>query len=546
VSFRLKLLAAVSGAVVAAVTVVAWTVVVTTRREFQRLEADRTGALVEQFRREFQRRGQEVSRRVEGIAGAEGTLRIAIDPDPAPYVREAVSLAAAHGLDFLELVASDGTIVSSAQWPARFGYKNEWVIQPVDWKQQPPFLQREEVPDGPALALLAVRFVPAGDRKLYVIGGLRLGDAFLASLTLPAGMRARLYEAGQSPPPPANDESLHTTPLVGRHNDRLAVLAVTNSRRELLGLLRFIRRTALVVGGVGVLLGVLLSSWAAARVSRPVEQLAQGARAVAAGAWNTRVEVQSTDEIGALAEAFNSMTRELLEQRERLVQAERVAAWRELARRLAHELKNPLFPLQITIENLQRAREQTPAEFDEVFRESTATLLAELANLKTIVARFSDFAKMPAPQLETVQVNEVVRRVLKLFEAQLTGAGVEVSASLDPSVAPIQADPEQLERALQNLVLNALDAMPQGGTLAVRTSRQQGGAAVEVADSGAGLTPEECERLFTPYYTTKRHGTGLGLAIVQSVVADHHGRISVASEPGRGATFRIELPKSHA
>jgi signal transduction histidine kinase len=546
VSFRLKLLLGVSGAVVAVVAVVAWTVVVTTRGAFERLEAERTQALVDQFRREFERRGQEVSRRVAGIAGSEAVLRIAIDPDPAPYVREAAALAAAHNLDFLELVAGDGTIISSAHWPARFGYKNAWIIQQVEWQQQAAFLQQEELPEGRVLALLAVRAVAAGDRKLYVAGGLRLGDAFLASLSLPAGMRARLYEAGQAPPPPQQDESLHTTPLLGRHHDRLALLAVTSSRQELLRLLRFIRRTALVVGGVGILLGVLLSSWAAARVSRPVEQLAQGARAVAAGDWDARVEVRSTDEIGALAEAFNSMTRELREQRERLVQAERVAAWRELARRLAHELKNPLFPLQITVENLQRAREQAPAEFDEVFRESTDTLLAELGNLKTIVGRFSDFARMPAPQLETVQVNQLVRQVLQLFDAQLAAGGVQVSAELDETLPAIQADPEQLARALQNLVLNALDAMPQGGTIAVRTSGRPGVVAVEVTDSGAGLTPEECERLFTPYYTTKRHGTGLGLAIVQSVVADHHGRISVASEPGRGATFRIDLPESHA
>jgi signal transduction histidine kinase len=105
----------------------------------------------------------------------------------------------------------------------------------------------------------------------------------------------------------------------------------------------------------------------------------------------------------------------------------------------------------------------------------------------------------------------------------------------------VSADPEQMTRVLRNLILNAIDAMPQGGTLTVRTQARDGGVRLEVADTGQGLTPEECERLFTPYYTTKTHGTGLGLAIVQSVVSDHHGRISVASQPGRGTTFRLEL-----
>jgi len=239
------------------------------------------------------------------------------------------------------------------------------------------------------------------------------------------------------------------------------------------------------------------------------------------------------------------MTRQLAEQRERLVQTERVAAWRELARRLAHELKNPLFPLQLTVENLQRAHEQTPGEFDEVFFESTATLREELENLKTIVSRFSDFAKMPPPEFEPVDVNELVRGAVKLFEPQLAPVGrppITPELYLDENLPRPQADPILLRRALENLILNSLDAMPAGGTLTVRTAQRSGVVRLEVTDTGEGLTPEECARLFTPYYTTKRHGTGLGLAIVQSVISDHGGRIDVESAPGAGATFRIELP----
>jgi len=227
------------------------------------------------------------------------------------------------------------------------------------------------------------------------------------------------------------------------------------------------------------------------------------------------------------------------------VQTERVAAWRELARRLAHELKNPLFPLQLTVENLQRAREQTSEQFDEVFFESTTTLRAELENLKAIVSRFSDFAKMPPPEFEPVDVNELVRGAVKLFEPQLAPVGrppITPEMYLDESLPRPQADPILLRRALENLILNSLDAMPAGGTLTVRTAQRNGAVRLEVTDTGEGLTPEECARLFTPYYTTKRHGTGLGLAIVQSVVSDHGGRIEVESAPGAGATFRIELP----
>ncbi len=169
------------------------------------------------------------------------------------------------------------------------------------------------------------------------------------------------------------------------------------------------------------------------------------------------------------------MTGELVAQRERLVQAERVAAWRELARRLAHELKNPLFPLQITVENMQRARDRYPEQFDEVFREGTATLLAELAQLKQIVGRFSDFARMPAPEIQPVDVQraghrhaEAVRRPAGAgARSGRHGAGSAVRHGAD-------ADPEQMTRVLRNLMLNAIDAMPEGGTLTVRTTALDG------------------------------------------------------------------------
>jgi nitrogen fixation/metabolism regulation signal transduction histidine kinase len=270
---------------------------------------------------------------------------------------------------------------------------------------------------------------------------------------------------------------------------------------------------------------------------------------VASGRWETQIDVKGTDEIGQLAGAFNDMTRTLAAQKERLVQTERVAAWRELARRLAHELRNPLFPMQITLENLQRAKQLGPAQFQEVFNEATATLKAELANLNSIVGRFSDFSKMPAPQFVKVNVNETLRNAVRLFEPQFTAVGkpaITTEYFLTESLPEIDADPDLLHRAFQNLVLNAMDAMPAGGALTLRTSDAGDTVRIEVSDTGKGLTPEECSRLFTPYYTTKQQGTGLGLAIVQSVVADHHGTISVSSDEGRGATFRIHLPKRQA
>jgi signal transduction histidine kinase len=154
---------------------------------------------------------------------------------------------------------------------------------------------------------------------------------------------------------------------------------------------------------------------------------------------------------------------------------------------------------------------------------------------------------MPPPQLQTVQVNEVVRGVVQLFQAELEAPGrapIACDLQLDESMGPIVADAELLHRAISNLVLNAIEAMPQGGRLTLRTRVEDGKVLIEVSDTGSGLTAEECERIFTPYYTSKKNGTGLGLAIVQSVVSDHGGRVRVQSAVGAGTTFVIELPRN--
>jgi two-component system nitrogen regulation sensor histidine kinase NtrY len=598
--FRRKLLTVFALTVFLSVAAVALLVSAVTRRAFERSEEERTAALVTQFRREFNRQGEDVTRRVQAIAASEEASRMAVklnrpQADAGPYFELAKTTAENSRLDFLEFVESDGTIISSAQWPAKFGYPDAAAGSFAASADQSAFLKQEELQDGTALGLFAVRATRVGERPVYVIGGRRLDRSFLSGIDMPVGMRALLYQnrgdrfaaellvdpsesaaetvqtAGKLEPlvdgirqskqetsslvrwsgNPVEDEVFHAIPLlgagVGKDRPLLAILLIGNSRRTYVELMRRIGSAALMVGGGGILVAILLSSWAAARVTRPVEQLAHAAQEVAAGNWNARVDVLGDDELGQLADSFNRMTTELLGQKERLMQAERVAAWRELARRLAHELKNPLFPLQLTVENLVRARQQTPEQFEEVFRESSRTLLAEIANLKGIIGRFSEFSKMPQPKLQRVQANEVIRGVVQLFQAQLEAPGrakIHCELQLDSHLELVTADAEMLHRAISNLVLNAMDAMPQGGTLSLRTRGANGNVVIEVADTGAGLTPEECEQIFTPYYTSKEHGTGLGLAIVQSVVSDHGGRIRVQSEPGRGSTFVIELPRA--
>jgi signal transduction histidine kinase len=599
-SLRQKLLLLFSLTVAAAVAAVAWTVLLRIREVFEQRDQQETALFVSQFQREFQHRSTDVAAAVDRLAATERvrTMGYALtqSEDPAPYLTDAQSLAADAQLDFLEIVGPDGNVVSSAQWPARFGYPEPAVAGATST----PFLKREDLPDGSdALGLFAVRTIRGTAPPVKLIGGKRLDQSFLADLPIAPGMTVALYSepataaspsASTSTPPfdpqrligPAGpianaarfqpvidrarktgqqfssilyltdrrQDSVNATaiPLANQSGAVLAVLTVSISRAGMVEAQQHIRSIAYTVATAGILLAIAFSLWIAARVSRPIEQLAHAAEQVAAGNWETRVPARGRDEVSVLARSFNHMTEQLVSQREQLVQTERVAAWRELARRLAHELKNPLFPLQLTVENLVRARALPEPEFDEVFRESTQTLSMEIANLKAIIGRFSDFSKMPRPQLERIDARDLVERVRCLYAVAAESAesriNIETQVSSEPM--PLDADPELLHRALSNLVLNAMDAMPDGGIIRIEAAPKADRIELKISDTGSGLTPEECERLFTPYYTTKQHGTGLGLAIVQSVVADHAGTITVESNPNSGATFIITLPKNCA
>ncbi len=591
-SFRRKLVMLFAAAVVLSVLSMSSVFSVIARRLFEHTSEQRTNALVAQFHKEFSAREQEVARHVEWIAHSEPANRMAVlaaqgSADYARFLNEAKSMAVAQQLDFLEVVDGNGTIISSAQAPAKFGYKDASIPNLSQAAEESGLLKSEELSEGPILGIFAVRRVPLSDASIYVVGGRKLDEEFLATLDLPAGMRTLLYytaaggfsghnliaSSGAVTQPDkladviqrvlrsdvetttivhwssnaADDESVQAMPLKGVGGQVMGVLLVADSRREYVELRQRILSVTLLVAGGGILLGILLSSWTAARVTRPVEQLAAAAREVGRGNLATQVQVRSADELGELADAFNRMTRELLEQKERLIQTERVAAWRELARRLAHELKNPLFPLQLTVENLMRARQHSPEMFEEIFRESASTLLTEISNLKAIISRFSEFSKMPQPRFQAVQVTDIIQNVLRLYQAQLQnseGPAIECHLQLQDNMGHIGVDPDLLHRALSNVILNAIDAMPEGGTLTVHSRINADRAVIEVSDTGNGIAEEECQRLFTPYYTSKQHGTGLGLAIVQSIISDHGGKISVRSQPGQGTTFRIELPEN--
>jgi two-component system nitrogen regulation sensor histidine kinase NtrY len=331
--------------------------------------------------------------------------------------------------------------------------------------------------------------------------------------------------------------------LVGDGQEVAAWIEVAVGDRDLASLQRQVTVVAVVLAILALGLTMLLGAVVARRITAGLDRLVEGAQAAARGDLAHRVAVTSADEVGELAGAFNLMLEDLGTAEERLVIAERIAAWQEIARRLAHEIKNPLTPIQMAMDNLRKTWRKQHPSFGDILEESTATVLEESDRLRRIVTEFSDFARMPRADLHPLDLTEVVASALALYQGE-----TPVVRQLAAGLPQVSADRGQLTQVVLNLVENARDAIAgrPDGSIVVATRRGDAGDRVElvVEDNGPGVAAELRDKVFAPYFTTKQGhgGTGLGLAIVHRIVSDHGGRIVIGEAASGGARFAIELP----
>jgi signal transduction histidine kinase len=302
---------------------------------------------------------------------------------------------------------------------------------------------------------------------------------------------------------------------------------------------------ALLLGGTaGVLvLAVCLTLFIARRTTGPIRALQRQVRRVADGDLDARIDIRSRDELGALAEDVNLMTSELKAQRERIVKAEKDAAWREMARQIAHDIKNPLTPISLSLDLLERARRDKAPGSEEILERTMGLMRRQVENLRQIAGEFYEFTGGRKPQPSSVDLAELLDEVLHLHDAWAVERGVEVQR--DGPRVHAWADPAKLRRVLVNLVSNALQAMPEGGALYVSTESDGSAAVITIRDTGTGLTSEARAHLFEPYFTTKTEGTGLGLAIAKRALEEMNGDIELVAPPdGIGTLARVRLPTS--
>ncbi|MFW5877185.1 MAG: ATP-binding protein [Myxococcota bacterium] len=305
---------------------------------------------------------------------------------------------------------------------------------------------------------------------------------------------------------------------------------------------------------IGFLLSVIVVTMAigfvlSRRVTRRVGDLAEATRRVGAGDLTVQVPTDARDEVGELTHAFNDMVGDLRESRERIDYLQRIGAWQQFARRLAHEIKNPLTPIQLATQEMLESYQGDDPSYRRKLEEACGIVHEEVATLRRLVGEFSAFAKLPEAQLAQADLRDFLHDTDRSVPAILEDLGLEqdlvrVECRVGAEPLPVSIDTMMLKRCVDNLVRNAAQAVAQqgGGRVILEVRREGPHAVLEVRDDGPGIPAEDRARVFDPYYTTKTEGTGLGLAIVKKVALEHGGRVESDQAPEGGATFRIRLP----
>jgi two-component system nitrogen regulation sensor histidine kinase NtrY len=493
-------------------------------------------------------------------------LRPAGDRDLPDFLAERRFLL---GLDFLSVVDSSGAFVADAATPSTAARADEdaWRETAARWGAG----EREAIEGLGDVALVLGARAPIqyeGARAGSVVGGRALDAALLAQLRRTSGVDLVLRDAsGRTVATSFGDSAaLPAAPETGvRHVERAGRSYLSRDRPLAIGpatratitglvptaaadqTIAALQWTSVLLGGLGLAIAILLGIVWSSQISRPVERLAAYSDRLARGEWDEPLRLKSVRELETLVSALDRMRTDLKGYRERLVVGERHAAWSLMARKVAHEVKNPLTPIAISVADLRRSYEMQRPDFPAILDQATRTIAEEVESLKQLLNEFSEFGRLPAPRVERCRLEDLMAGVEALYARDIADGRLSVSGARD---AQIMADPGQLRQALVNLIKNGLEAIGGAGSPAaepqghvtVTTKAEPAALEITVTDTGAGLGAEQREKLFVPGFTTKSHGSGLGLTIVERIVSDHHGTIAVESAPGRGTTFRIRLP----
>jgi len=333
------------------------------------------------------------------------------------------------------------------------------------------------------------------------------------------------------------------TRMTARQIDALLTVPLASRAQEIESQIDTLDRRVLLAALLFILAGAGIGYSMAERIADPVNRLTRATRRIAGGEFNARVAATSSDELGRLVENFNRMARDLEHQRAELERTNRLEAWAEMARQVAHEIKNPLTPIQLNAEHLRRVNADRGQPLSPILDQSVNTILAQVKLLRQIASEFSSFASSPSVQRVPVDPAALLHEIVDPYRSALAGQ-IEFNVDVPSNLPPVHIDRTLIVRSLTNIVENALHAMGTQGTLTIVATSDEDAVRIRVADTGDGMDAVALARAFEPYFSTKASGTGLGLPIAKRNVELSGGTIAIASERGRGTTVEITLPLS--
>jgi two-component system nitrogen regulation sensor histidine kinase NtrY len=334
---------------------------------------------------------------------------------------------------------------------------------------------------------------------------------------------------------------LAAAPVKAGGGDAILTVPLTTRQREIEREIDELDRGVHLAALFFILLGAGIGLSLAERIADPVRRLTLATRRIAEGDFDARIAVRSADELKRLVDAFNSMAAELKAQRAQLERTHRLEAWAEMARQVAHEIKNPLTPIQLSAEHLRRVHADRGEPMGPVLETCVSSILGQVRLLRHIAGEFSSFASSPTARRVTVDVSALVAEVVDPYRTGL-GDRITIDNQVQPPLPSVLVDRTLIARALVNIVENALHAMPSRGTLTLGAEVEEGFVLLRARDTGAGMDDEALERVFEPYFSTKATGTGLGLPIARRNVEASGGTIEVQSARGQGTTVTMRLP----
>ena len=515
-----------------------------------RIDASTTG-----IQQNLARQAVSIDQRLAALAqqaDAEPAVRAALleHVDRSSLIDYAGDAMRRTGLDYLVLIDSASTVISSGHFRNDYDRRLDNIERLPDSEL---VLVNARRPDGDFPALVRAYTFTIGARRFTLAGGIEVDPAFLRELagTGSDDVVISLAFGGNSLfsterfdriPTDALNESLYL-PYIDESTGATsqATWTIAHSLEPLNGVLRRIDAWFFGAVGAAVLLAALFARVLAARVSRPLEELAQQTTHVNLDRMDVGFALERDDEIGALSRMLDAMVQRLRVSANRLRVAERRATVGDMARQVNHDIRNGLLPIRNVIRHLSEVARETPADLSNVFVEREGTLQGGIAYLENLAGNYARLS--PKIERRPCDLNSIVRSALRDADSG------RVRLHLHDPAPRVAGDPVALRRIIENLTVNALESLPNGnGSVIVSTTvtRNDRGENVvlAVSDSGSGMTPDVLDRIFDDFYSTKDRGSGLGLSIVRRLVADMGGRISVDSTPGRGTTFRIALPKA--